>query len=131
VSRVDVPTVVVGALVSLGLIVPVALIARLAAGGDDVSSGWNSAFTVWIIVATLIGGVIAGRRQPDTPMIHGAAAGALAYVAARVVSIIASGEIPNIIALVFALLVFAAIGAIGGFVASVLTRPTSGRTPEP
>ena len=129
-NRIDVPTVIVGALVSLGLIVPVALVARLVAGGDDVSSGWNNAFTVFIIVATLIGAGVAGRRRPDTPMMHGAAAGTLTYVAARLVSAIASGEVPNVIALAFALLVFAAIGAIGGFVAGALSHRSSGQAPR-
>lgn len=111
-----------GALVALGIIVPVALIARLIAGGDDVSSGWNTAFTVLIVGATILGSGVAARRQPDTPMIHGAAAAALTYVVARVVSIIASGDVPNVIALVFALLVFAGIGAIGGFLTSSFGR---------
>jgi putative membrane protein (TIGR04086 family) len=122
VSRLDLPAVLVGALVALGIIVPIALVARLIAGGDDVSSGWNTAFTVLIVGATIVGSGFAARRQPDTPMIHGAAAAALTYVVARVVSIIASGDVPNVIALAFALLVFAGIGAIGGFLASAFGR---------
>jgi putative membrane protein (TIGR04086 family) len=127
VSRLDLPAILVGALVSLGIIVPVALIARLAAGGDDVSSGWNAAFTVLIVGATIVGSGVAARRQTETPMIHGAAAGVLTYVAARLVSIIASGDVPNVIALAFALIVFAAIGAIGGFLVAAFGRTAPNR----
>jgi len=125
VSQLDVPSAIVGALISLGLIVPVALIARIVAGSDDVGSGWNAGFTAFIIVATLIGGAVAGRRQPALPMMHGAAAGALTYAAARIVSVIASGDIPNVIALTFALIVFAALGAIGGFLSTAVNRRAS------
>lgn len=118
-TRLDLPTVVVGALVSLGLIVPVAIVARLVSGGD-LSSGWDTGFTIFILVATFIGAGTSGRRQPDTPMMHGAAAGALTYVGARVVSAIASGEMPNIVGLILALMIFAGVGAIGGRVATML-----------
>jgi putative membrane protein (TIGR04086 family) len=127
VSDLDVRTVVAGSLVSLAIIVPVALIARLVVGDDDTSSAWSGAFTIFIMVATLVGSGFAGRRRPDTPMIHGAAAGALTYVAARVVSAVLSGEVPNIVALVFAVFVFAALGAIGGFVATSFVRGSSNR----
>lgn len=129
-SRLNYPAVIVGALVSLGIIVPVALIARIVAGGDDVSSTWNNAFTVLIIVATLIGSGIAARRERETPMMHGAAAGALTYAAARVVSVIASGDLPNVIALALAVLVFAAIGAIGGFLATAWIGRSSNQEPR-
>ena len=102
---------------SLALIAPVALVARLVVGDDDTSSAWGGAFTAFIMVATLVASGFAGRREPETPMIHGAAAGALTYVLARTVSAVLAGEVPNVIALVFALLIFAALGAIGGFVA--------------
>lgn len=117
-SRLDASAVVFGALLSLALIVPVALIARLLVGDDEVSAAWNGAFTVFIIVATLIGSGFAARRRPDTAMMHGAAAAVLTYVVARLVSAVISGELPNVLAVVFAVLVFAGIGAIGGFVAT-------------
>jgi putative membrane protein (TIGR04086 family) len=128
--NVDVRSVILGSLVSLAIIVPVALIARLVVGDDDTSSAWGGAFTVFIMVATLVGSGYAGRRQPETPMIHGAAAGALTYVIARVVSAALSGDVPNVIALVLALLVFAALGAIGGFVATAFVRDSSSREPH-
>ena len=74
-TKIDLPAVAVGALTSLVLIVPAAVIARIVAGGD-LSSGWDTGFTIYIFVATFIGAGVAGRRQPDTPMMHGAAAGA-------------------------------------------------------
>lgn len=126
--RLDLQSTVIGALVSLALVVPVALIARLVAG-DDVTPAWNGAFTGFVVVATLIGGGAAGRRQPDLPMMHGAAAGVLSYVAARVVSALASGDVPNVIALVFALLVFAAFGAVGGYAAAAFARSDRARRP--
>jgi putative membrane protein (TIGR04086 family) len=121
VIKIDVPAVIAGALVALGLIVPVALIARLVAGGD-LSSGWDAGFTIFIFIATFIGAGVAGRREPETPMIHGAAAGALTYIGARIVSAIVSGEMPNIIGLVLALMIFAGVGAIAGRVATMLVE---------
>jgi putative membrane protein (TIGR04086 family) len=125
VTRLDRRAIVVGTLVALGLIVPVALIARLVSSGDDLSSAWDNGFTIYIMIATVIGAGYTGRRQPDTPMIHGAATGALTYLAARIVSAVVSGDVPNIIALVFALGIFAALGAIGGFVATTFGRRSS------
>ncbi len=127
-TRFDLPTVVVGALVSLGLIVPVAIVARLVSGGD-LSSGWDTGFTIFIFVATAIGAGVSGRRRPDTPMMHGAAAGALTYIGARVVSAIASGELPNVVGLILALMIFAGVGAIGGRFATMLAE-RSNREPR-
>jgi putative membrane protein (TIGR04086 family) len=126
----DARSAILGSLVSLAIIVPVALVARIVVGDDDTSSTWGGVFTVFIMLATLVGSGYAGRRRPDTPMIHGAAAGALTYVIARVVSAVFSGEVPNVIALVFALGIFAALGAIGGFVATSLLRGSSSREPH-
>jgi putative membrane protein (TIGR04086 family) len=125
--KVDVRAIVMGSLVSLAVIVPVALVARLVVGDDDTSSAWDGVFTGFVMFATVVGSGVAGRHQPDTPMIHGAAAGALTYLLARAVSSAVSGEVPNIIALVFALFVFAALGAIGGFVAGAFVRRPSDR----
>lgn len=116
-SKFDLSAAVVGALVALGLIAPVAIVARLVSGGE-LSSAWDAGFTIYILVATFIGAGVGGRRHPDTPMIHGAAAGAMTYLGARVVSAIVSGEVPNVIGLVLALLIFASIGAVGGRVAT-------------
>lgn len=118
-TKIDLPAVAAGALVSLGLIVPVAVLARLVAGGN-LSSGWDTGFTIYIFIATFIGAGVAGRRQPDTPMIHGAAAGAVTYIGARVVSALASGDMPNLIGFVLALMIFAGVGAIGGRVTTML-----------
>jgi hypothetical protein len=57
-------------------------------------------------------------------------AGALTYVVARTASVIASGEVPNAIALAFALIVFAGIGAIGGFAAAGLRRSSGDGSPR-
>ena len=46
----------------------------------------------------------------------------LTYIGARVVSALASGEIPNVIGLVLALMIFAGVGAIGGRVATLLVE---------
>lgn len=128
-SRFDVSAAVVGALVALGLIVPVAIVARLVSGGQ-LSSTWDAGFTIFILVATFIGAGVSGRRRPDTPMMHGAAAGALTYLGARVVSALASGEMPNVIGLVLALLIFASVGAVGGRVATILHERSSSE-PQP
>jgi putative membrane protein (TIGR04086 family) len=128
VTRIELSSVVAGALVSLALIVPVALVARVVSGGD-LSSGWDTGFTIFILLATFLGAGVSGRRRPETPMIHGAAAGALTYIGARIVSAIASGEMPNVIGLVLALMIFAGVGAVGGRVATLVAE-RAGREPH-
>lgn len=125
-SRFDGPAVIAGVLVALGLIVPVALVARLVSGGE-LSDAWDSAFTIYILAATFVGGGVTGRRAPDTPMIHGAAAGAITYIGARIVSALASGEMPNVLGVLFALILFAAVGAIGGLVSTLLVARSTER----
>lgn len=124
-SRIDLPAALAGALVALGLIVPVALVARVVSGGE-LSDAWDSAFTIYILAVTFIGGGVSGRRRPDTPTVHGAIAGAVTYIGARIVSAIASGEMPNLFGVLVALVLFAAVGALGGLVSTMVST----RSPE-
>lgn len=120
-SHLDVRAVLHGALTSLVLIVPVVLVARLLAGDDDVSDTWTLLFAGYVLATTLVGAVIAGRRKPETPLVHGAFAALVTFVVAQVISSITRSEIPNLVAVVFFALVFMGLGAIGGFIANALT----------
>ncbi|NOX28573.1 MAG: hypothetical protein GXP35_00755 [Actinobacteria bacterium] len=60
-----------GALVTTVLAVPLGVVAgRVLADG----SAWNSAVTIGIFAAFMLGGAVAGRIRPDTPGLHGALA---------------------------------------------------------
>jgi hypothetical protein len=75
---IDWRVVVRGALVGLAIIVPVTVVRvvldREVRDFDD--SGWIYPLFVLILVAYLVGGAVAGRARPDTPLTHGLLAGA-------------------------------------------------------
>jgi putative membrane protein (TIGR04086 family) len=120
VSRLDTSAILVGAGSALAVIVPVVVIARLVVVDDDVGATGQYLFAALILTCTLAGSIVAGRREPSAPFLHGALAGLLVFVVAQVVSSIVAGEFPNPVAFVFFALVFMCLGAIGGFVAHAL-----------
>lgn len=119
-STVNVRAVLIGAGVALALVIPVVLVARVVVGDDDVAAGWQYLFAGYVLLSTLVGAAVAGRREPATPLFHGALAGLVTFVVAQVVSSIARAELPNLFAFVFFAVAFMSLGAIGGFVANAV-----------
>jgi putative membrane protein (TIGR04086 family) len=113
-----------GAATALLVAVPAALLAQ---GIDAAVSGdqdWLRLLVLPQLFAFVLGGFGAGRRRPDTPMLHGALAALVAFVlvqAIGVVRLLVADEDVNWVAIAFSFLMSACLGAIGGRVA--LNRP--------
>lgn len=79
VSGLDVRTIVVGAAVSLGILVAAVLVARLVAAGDR-ESGALVMLPIAFLVAFFVGGRVAAQRAPDRGYTHAMVAAAVALV---------------------------------------------------
>jgi putative membrane protein (TIGR04086 family) len=124
VSRVDVKAVLLGAGVALLLIVPVVVAARLLVGDEDVDPTWQIVFAGYVLASTVVGSAVAGRHQPEAPMLHGGLAGVVTFVVAQAISSLARSDAPNPLAFVFFTIVFMSLGVIGGLVSGYV-RPRS------
>jgi predicted permease len=82
--------VLVGAGVALAIAVPAALLAQLAdtVADDKPTPGWVYLLVLVVLVGLAVGGVAAGRRQPQRAGTAGALAGLVAIVAVQVVGIL-------------------------------------------
>lgn len=124
---VDPPAVAVGALVTLAVAVPAALLAQTldATGRVDDDSAWLLVLFLVIVGAMVAGGYAAAIRRPDAPLTNGALAALTAYALVQTIGIIrllAAGDPVTWAALpVFALLA-AASGMTGGLYADHRAR---------
>jgi putative membrane protein (TIGR04086 family) len=121
----DARAVGVGAALALAVAVPPALVANAL----DIDEGSPAvfAFSAIIFVGLAVGGFAAGRRQPRTPFVHGAAAALVAYVAVQTVAVllrVARGDDLQPAAYVFNGFLAAALGVVGALVASRRTAAT-------
>ena len=80
---IDRRVVAMGALVTLAIAIPPVVVIAALKSGDVVGRESNLwvVGAVAILVAFAAGGVVAGRRRPDMPFAHSAAAAAVADVA--------------------------------------------------
>lgn len=121
------PAVAVGALVTLAVAVPAALIAQALDATDrvDDDSGWLIVLFLVIVGAMVGGGYVAAQRRPDAPLANGALAALSAYVLVQgigVIRLLAAGDDVTWLALpVFALL-SSASGMTGGLYADHRAR---------
>ena len=113
-----------GALVALAVAVPVIL------AGQALPRGSSLVVVLYLVLLAglVAGGRRAGRRRPDAPLTHGALA-ALATTGALLLAIVvvrrvAGESAPNLVAVVFNLLMAASAGILGGLLS---TR----KAPEP
>ncbi|HWW53047.1 MAG TPA: hypothetical protein VNY84_04730 [Acidimicrobiales bacterium] len=90
---------------------------------------------VWIVaamaifVAPAVGGGVAGRRRPDTPLTHGAASSglaSLAYVVVRVVDGAIRGQQPGAGLLVVFVIASVSMGMVGGYIGFRGAEATTG-----
>ena len=106
-----------GAAACLAIAAPAALLqARLSAIDDGARSGWVYLTLFAIVVAYLLGGLVAATRAAGLPMVHGAAAAVAGFAVVQTVAAalrFAGGEGINPLALVFNALLAAAIGTVG------------------
>ncbi len=122
---IDRDAVIRGAVVSTGLVIPVALvIGRLL----DDDSNWQIPLTFAVLASFAAGGAVAGRRAPKTPAVHGALSAVPCLVIVTVVAIVSRvfGDGDVTIALVASQVVIAvSLGMLGGAAgARFVDRPT-------
>jgi putative membrane protein (TIGR04086 family) len=122
--RLERRSVLTGALVTIVLAVPPAVIGLLLSEDDTMAgSSWVPVLFVWILVAFFVGGLVAARAQPHAPSAHGAAAALLGYVLVQGVGVarhLVTGEDLSWLSIVFSALLAASLGTVGGIVANGL-----------
>jgi len=107
-----------GAMVALAVAVPVILAGQALPRG----SGLVVPLYLVLLAGLVAGGRRAGRRRPDAPLTHGALA-ALATTGTLLAAIVivrkvAGESTPNVVAVVFNLLMSASAGILGGLLST-------------
>ncbi len=121
------PAVFAGALLTLAVAVPTALLAQVLddAGSVDDDSPWLVAAFAVIMLAMAAGGYLAAVRRPDAPLVNSAFAAVGAYLVVQVVGAIrllaTDGDV-TWAAIPFFALLSAAAGMTGGLVADHRAR---------
>jgi hypothetical protein len=145
-ESIDLRAIARGALVGLAIIVPVTVLRvvldREVPDFDD--SGWIYPLFVLILVAYFLAGWVAGRARPDAPLTHGTLAGLgvlVAWLPIRVViwavreddRPLFSGEDAALRPgqLFGALVISAAVGMLGGWLAERFFARQRGATSRP
>ena len=79
---VDARAIAIGALVTLAIAVPAAILAQVLdeAGSVDDDSTWLMALFAVILAGMVAGGYVAGTRRPDAPLTNSALAALGAYL---------------------------------------------------
>lgn len=131
--RLEHRSVLTGALVTIVLAVPPAVIGLLLSDDDSLEgSSWVPFLFLWITVAFFVGGLVAARAQPHAPLAHGAAAALLAYLLVQGVGVVRhliSGDDLSWLSIAFAATLSASFGTVGGIVANWLRARRSSAVP--
>lgn len=117
--------VVAGALSAAVIVIPAAVLNTFLVDDDGTdASGWVLLSFLVILVGFFIGGLVAGDRERNTPLMHGAAAAFLAYAVIQglfILKLLLTGEgVESWIGVVFLALLSASTGMAGGLGASWL-----------
>lgn len=129
-SPLDARVVASGVALQLALTVLPALVVN-ALRGDDIgarSNLWLGAALLALAVAPAAAGVLVGRRRPDAPLLHAAAATAAAWAALALASVVrAAASSSRLAPLVATLLTIApiliGIGVLGAFFSRPPAQP--------
>jgi len=116
-SELDLNVVTAGAMMTLLLTGPAAIVQALLNDDGDTSL-WTLGLYVMIVAGYLLGGALAGRQHPPTAFAHGAAATVMAFVVLQGIGAIrrlANGDGVSIGAVVFNGLLAASLGIIGAW----------------
>jgi putative membrane protein (TIGR04086 family) len=107
--------VMAGVVAALVLALPAALIGAIVV--DDESNNGVFVFFLVIMAGMLVGGFVAGSKRPDTPLTHGAIAGAVAYGIAQtltvLVRLLGGTDLRSPVVYVFNALLAASLGIVG------------------
>lgn len=120
--RVEAGSVAKGALVTIGVAVPPALLGVvLSDDGSLEGSGWVPVLFAWIILAFVAGGFVAARGQAHAPAAHGAAAAFVGYALVQGVGIVRhllADEGIAWLSIAFSATLAASTGLVGGLLAN-------------
>jgi hypothetical protein len=124
---VDARAVAVGALVTLAIAVPAAIIAQILdeAGSVDDDSSWLMVLFGVILAGMVVGGYVAASRRPDAPLTNSALAALAAYLLVQgigAVRLLANGDDVTWVAIPFFALLSSASGMAGGLLADHRAR---------
>lgn len=128
VTRIDWTVIAIAAGVGLAVIVPGALASGVLA---DQAGGW----VVWLFLGLVVAGftlsgVVAGHLRSDTPMAHGALAGAGAFLGALAVGLASAAlhdRSLSVAAIPLAALLAVTAGVAGSLLADVADRRAARR----
>ena len=121
--RLDGPAVAEGAVATLALVL-LAWVVDVVKRGDlpgRESNLWAVAVAI-VLVAPVVGGIVAGRRRPRAALVHGAWSGAAAFAVIAVVGLVwrlVGGDRIGrlLVTYLFFLILYASLGTVGGYVA--------------
>ena len=124
---VDLRSVAIGALVTLAIAVPAALLAQTLDHADrvDDDSGWLVVLFVVIIAGMVVGGYVAASSRLDAPLTNSALAALAAYALVQTIGairLLARGDDVTWVAIPFFALLSAAAGMTGGLIADHRAR---------
>lgn len=121
------PAIGLGALVTLAVAVPAALVGQTLdeSGIVDDDSMWVLPVFLVVLVAMVVGGYVAASRRPDAPLLNSAGAALVGYVIVQsvaIVRLVAQDEEILWAAIPFFALLTAAAGMTGGLIAEHRAR---------
>ena len=115
--------VLIGAVVTLVLALPPAVIAQVQADRDALEgANWVLALFAVVLVAFMAGGWVAARRGPASPLANGATAALAAYAVVQgygIVRRLADGDDIRWLGIAFAALLAVSCGTVGAVLASL------------
>lgn len=121
-SRLDPRAVLFGAVVSLVIAVPPAVLAQIQSDRDALEgSNWVLALFAVVLIAFVAGGYAAAKRTRREPLVNGALAAVAAFVVVQgygVVRRLADGDEIRWFGILFAALLAASCGTVGAIVAA-------------
>ena len=121
-NRIDGRAVLVGAVVSLVIAVPPAILAQIESDRDALEgSNWVLLLFALVLVAFVAGGYVTAKRAQGEPLVNGALAAVTAFVIVQGVGIVrrlADGDEIRWFGILFAALLAASCGTVGAIVAT-------------
>lgn len=130
-SDVDARVVGTSALVMVAITLPPVWIVRLLKGDDLAGRESNLWFLgpLALLAGFAIGGFLAARRRPDTPLLHSLLAGLVAYAAITLVTVvrhIVSGGGVGLLSLLLLGQIAVSVALLGGYTATRRGRTDPG-----
>jgi putative membrane protein (TIGR04086 family) len=120
--RLDWRAIGLGAVVAIAITLPLAVLSQLLSDyGDGGGSAVVILFFFLVLAGFVVGGFVAGWRQPAAPLSHGILAALAAYVIVQGIGIVlnlARGDDVDVVRIVFTAGLVAGMGLLGGWIAN-------------